>query len=170
MIQSSWKVHKFGGSSLADAACFRNVAEILLAQPDARIGVVVSAIRGMTDQLLALVESAENGVDPADVLNELGDRYLGIATELLAADRLARVREEWGKDREALGILLGGARNGESVSGEVRDTIAGYGEIWSARLLATFLAQQGGEQRAGRWLDARDVLRVRQAEVGALVQ
>lgn len=170
MIQSSWKVHKFGGSSLADAACFRNVAEILLAQPDARIGVVVSAIRGMTDQLLALVESAENGVDPADVLNELGDRYLGIATELLAADRLARVREEWGKDREALGILLGGARNGEPVSGEVRDTIAGYGEIWSARLLATFLAQQGGEQRAGRWLDARDVLRVRQAEVGALVQ
>jgi aspartokinase/homoserine dehydrogenase 1 len=170
VTQHTWKVHKFGGSSLADASCFRNVADILLALPDARVGVVVSAIRGMTDQLLALVDSAEKGGDPADLLDELQDRYLEIATALLAEDRLAGIREEWAKDRAAIDILLGAATPGEQPGSEARDTIAGYGEIWSARLLAAFLAQQGGEQRAGRWLDARDVLRVRQADVGALVQ
>jgi aspartokinase/homoserine dehydrogenase 1 len=44
-----WKIHKFGGSSVADAACFRRVGEIIASQRDERLGVVVSAMRGVTD-------------------------------------------------------------------------------------------------------------------------
>ena len=54
-----WKIHKFGGSSLADATCFERVAGIMLDIPDSRIGVVVSAMGGMTNALLALCASAE---------------------------------------------------------------------------------------------------------------
>ncbi len=36
MAQKRWKIHKFGGSSLADADCFRRVAAILTDQPEAR--------------------------------------------------------------------------------------------------------------------------------------
>ena len=32
MSDTDWKVHKFGGTSLADAGCFRQVAEILHAE------------------------------------------------------------------------------------------------------------------------------------------
>ena len=54
-----WRVHKFGGSSVADAACMRRVADILEADPCPRIGVVLSACKGVTDALLNLVAQAE---------------------------------------------------------------------------------------------------------------
>ncbi|HEV3179625.1 MAG TPA: hypothetical protein VGZ05_04090, partial [Steroidobacteraceae bacterium] len=50
-----WVVHKFGGSSVADADCFRKVAAILEAAPPGRLGVVLSACRGVTDALLRVV-------------------------------------------------------------------------------------------------------------------
>ena len=59
MSLSPWVVHKFGGSSVADADCFRRVADILEAQPAARLGVVLSACKGVTDSLLGLVAQAE---------------------------------------------------------------------------------------------------------------
>ena len=40
---NAWVVHKFGGSSVADAACFRKVADILESQPSPRLAVVLSA-------------------------------------------------------------------------------------------------------------------------------
>ncbi len=54
-----WVVHKFGGSSVADADCFRRVAAILESTPSGRLGVVLSACRGVTDALLRLVALAE---------------------------------------------------------------------------------------------------------------
>ena len=52
MADSHWTVHKFGGSSVADAECFRRVAQIVEAG-GARQAVVLSACRGVTDALLA---------------------------------------------------------------------------------------------------------------------
>ena len=62
-MKGYWYIHKFGGSSLADADCFRRVAELLLDYSDDRIGVVVSAIGGMTDALLRLAMLAEQDDD-----------------------------------------------------------------------------------------------------------
>ena len=70
------KVHKFGGSSLADAACFRRVADILKARAGDRLVVVVSAMGGMTDKLLRLVAMAERDDSGFTTeLNEIGERY-----------------------------------------------------------------------------------------------
>ena len=52
-------MHKFGGSSLADADCFRRVAGIILDNDESRLGVVVSAMGGMTDALIDLAVLAE---------------------------------------------------------------------------------------------------------------
>ena len=60
MVQNKWRVHKFGGSSLADASCFRRVADILLSASAPGQVVVVSAMGGMTDALLDLVAVAEH--------------------------------------------------------------------------------------------------------------
>ena len=65
MGSEHWKVHKFGGSSLADPDCFRRVTEILLDESPARLAVVVSAMGGMTDALLGLISAAEAGPDVA---------------------------------------------------------------------------------------------------------
>ncbi len=47
--------------------------------------------------------------------------------------------------------------------------MAGYGEIWSARLLAAHLEQKLGKKRAGEWIDAREVIKVRHGELGPAV-
>jgi aspartokinase/homoserine dehydrogenase 1 len=50
--------HKFGGSSLADATRMRAVADLLRARDDAVQVVVVSALQGVTDTLIALTADA----------------------------------------------------------------------------------------------------------------
>ena len=56
--------HKFGGSSLADAECFRRVAAILLDRDDTTQVTVVSAMQGVTNALIALAQTAA-AKDPA---------------------------------------------------------------------------------------------------------
>jgi len=51
-----WRVHKFGGSSVADAACMALVAAILGADPAPSLADVLSAARSVTDVLLNLNE------------------------------------------------------------------------------------------------------------------
>src|SRR5215472_2403183 len=86
-VTDSWIVHKFGGSSVADADCFRRVAAILEAQPAGRLGVVLSACRGVTDALLRLVTLAERQ-DPGyqTELAALRERHAVIARSLLSAE------------------------------------------------------------------------------------
>ena len=54
MSATPWIVHKFGGSSLANARCFHQVSEILEAGLHTRQAVVVSAVSDVTDALLGL--------------------------------------------------------------------------------------------------------------------
>jgi aspartokinase/homoserine dehydrogenase 1 len=80
----SWVVHKFGGSSVADAACFERVANILEAQPQKRLGVVLSACRGVTDALLRLVVLAEQQDERYQIeVQALRERHATIARALL---------------------------------------------------------------------------------------
>src|SRR5262249_49758393 len=79
-----WDVHKFGGSSVADADCFRRVAAILDSLPSRRLGVVLSACRGVTDALLRLVSLAEKQDDGYRAeIGALRARHATIAETLL---------------------------------------------------------------------------------------
>jgi aspartokinase/homoserine dehydrogenase 1 len=51
-------VHKFGGTSVADAERLRHVASLLLARDEDEQVTVVSAMKGVTDALIALCELA----------------------------------------------------------------------------------------------------------------
>ncbi|HYB66230.1 MAG TPA: hypothetical protein VEC59_13370, partial [Steroidobacteraceae bacterium] len=83
-----WVVLKFGGSSVADADCFRRVAAILESLPGARLAVVLSACRGVTDALLRLVALAERQDEEGyrAELAQLRARHAAIAQALLTAD------------------------------------------------------------------------------------
>ena len=76
--------HKFGGSSLADAECFRRVAQILRAQPEPHQLIVASAMRGTTDALIALADAAaRRGMEWKPKFDELRDRHLAATRDLL---------------------------------------------------------------------------------------
>ncbi len=169
MADNSWKIHKFGGSSLADAACFRRVAGIVLAYDDVRMGVVVSAMGGMTDALIDLAILAEQDDDGFKAgLNAIGVRYSETANELLKGDALVEVLDAWSKDSEDVIDVLKAIALVKSAPQRSRDVVAGYGEIWSARMLAAYLGQEAPE-RGGTWVDARTVVTVRDAELGPTV-
>ncbi|MBQ8551519.1 MAG: aspartate kinase [Clostridia bacterium] len=82
------KVVKFGGSSLADAAQFKKVANIIKAEPERRY--VVPSAPGkrhkndtkVTDMLYACYELAAKGEDISKCFSEIEDRYNGIIKEL----------------------------------------------------------------------------------------
>ena len=53
----------------------------------------------------------------------------------------------------------------------MRDVISGYGEIWSTRLFAPFLARAWRHCAAtSLWVDARDVVIVEWGSLGPAVQ
>jgi len=82
-----WVVHKFGGSSVADADCFRRVADILESLPPGPLGVVLSACRGVTDALLRLVDLAERQDESFRTeLAALRARHATIAQTVLSSE------------------------------------------------------------------------------------
>ncbi len=171
MTGSRWTVHKFGGSSLADAACFERVTDIVAGfAPETRTGIVVSAMRGITDKLLHLVALAE-GNDEAFVteLGALGTRYADTAQALLTGSALQKVLDAWTKDAATIEDRLRSLADADSGPPAPRDVIAGFGEIWSARLLSAYLERRLGSARAGGWIDARRVVTVRQSGLGPTV-
>jgi aspartokinase/homoserine dehydrogenase 1 len=174
MIQDGWQVHKFGGSSLANTQCFRRVAGVIMEQGAARQAVVVSAMGGMTDALLKLViaaEKAADGIRPG--LDDISKRYIGTVEELLDAGTgrtdLVALFES---DLTDAADVLQAVSLVRSAATRSRDLISGFGELWSARLLGAYLAQESQRQNSGpavNWLDARDLIVVNQGEMGPAV-
>jgi len=165
-----FKIHKFGGSSLADADCVARVGDIVAGMDDDRIGVVVSAMSGMTDKLIRLplqAERHERGYRTE--LRAIGQRYEDTAKDLVAGAGLTALLDQWKQDADDIEALLQAVAAAEPAPQSTRDIVAGYGEIWSARLLAAHLEQKLGARRGGRWIDARDVVKVRHGELGPAV-
>lgn len=165
-VDTPFAAHKFGGSSLADAACFRRVAAILSTQPRSHQLVVVSAMRGTTDSLIALADAAVQGTpDWQADWQRLRQRHLDTARDLLdgnAAETLDWLDASFAKLESLLGALaVLGTPNREAL-----EAIQGLGEVWSARILSRFLAQEGA---SCAFLDAREVLVVSHGELGAIV-
>ncbi len=161
---SAWMVHKFGGTSVANADRYRNVARIVRAEPGTRKGVVVSAMSGVTDALLGLVARAKRR-DPAyrDALDALHRKHVEAARALLPEGESARIEAVLAADVRDLADVLRGVWLGRSASEFTEELVSGYGEVWSAQMLHAHLVSEGGDCA---WIDARDVLVVHPGELG----
>jgi aspartokinase/homoserine dehydrogenase 1 len=167
----NWIVHKFGGSSVADAGCFRRVADIVEASPNPREAVVLSACRGVTDALLALVTLAEKpeGYFPS-AIEALKKRHVELARSLVSREACALYTEQLERDCRDIAGMLQTVRLIRSSTYSMRDVISGYGEIWSTRLFAPFLRERGRIQGEVLWIDAREVVIVEWGSLGPAVQ
>ena len=166
-----WIVHKFGGSSVADAGCFRRVADVIEASPNPREAVVLSACRGVTDALLALVNLAERpDADFMAAIAALRTRHVELAAELLAVPAHAAYCAQLDQDCRDIAGMLQTVRLIRSAPEAMRDVISGYGEIWSTRLFAPFLLERARIAGDVLWVDARDVVIVEWGPLGPAVQ
>ena len=166
-----WVVHKFGGSSVADADCFRRVAAILDSLPGNRLGVVLSACRGVTDALLRLVALAEAQDDSyRGEIAALRVRHAAIAETLLTAQSARLYLAGFDRDCHDLEGILHTVKLTRAAARNVSDLIAGYGEIWSTRLFHRFMEERGGVRAPLLWIDARKAVIVEWGPLGPGIQ
>ena len=158
-------VMKFGGTSVADADAIRRVVALARAARE-RDGappvVVVSAMSGITDRLLAVASAAENGDEAraSAAIDDIARRHLEAIDRLLpdgtpgARSRPASKAWVEGQIAElrnlarALSIL-------REASPRARDGIAATGELLSSRIVAAAIEAAG---IPSAWIDARRAL------------
>jgi bifunctional aspartokinase / homoserine dehydrogenase 1 len=141
------------------------VAKIIEADPAPRKAVILSACRGVTDALLALITLAEQDAQVLDQrLHEIRQRHVGLARELLAGDACDEFVAGLEHDLQDIAGILQTIRLVRSASTTMRDLISGYGEIWSTRLFERLLRRRGAGHV--QWLDARKALLVEWGPMG----
>jgi aspartokinase/homoserine dehydrogenase 1 len=163
-----WTVHKFGGTSVADAACVRRVAGIIAKEPD-NLGVVVSAMKGVTDDLLGLVDRAAGRETVDAEIKALRERHERSAVDLLGAAGAKPVLEQFEREIEDIQSILKALSLVRSASHRSRDLISGFGEVWSARQIAAFFKVEFAKTRDVAFVDAREVLVIDKGEMGPVV-
>nr|WP_320415212.1 bifunctional aspartate kinase/homoserine dehydrogenase I [Lysobacter changpingensis] len=159
-------MHKFGGSSLADAPLYRAAAALVddPARTRTRI-VVVSAMQGVTDAVIALLDAARRGEPWRPSVDALHERHAIAAAALDPDGRFAlgdALAAEFETLRRDLDAIAAGAPDAHAFAAG----LPGFGELLSSRLMHAAL---GGEAASWRRLDARDVLVVHAGEMGMAV-
>lgn len=131
-------VAKFGGSSLADAAQFRKVADIVNADPRRKF-VVVSA------------PGKRNAADQK-VTDDLIDLYKG--SSVLNLRTVRRVSERFSDIRRDLGLPEKHVDLARAMGRMSMDELVSRGEYWNAQILSELLGRP--------MVDARDVIKFKE--------
>jgi aspartate kinase len=151
-------VVKFGGTSVGDAAAIRRATEIVRGRLDRKPVVVVSALGGATNALLAIAEQSAKGhlIGAMRGVETLRDRHLKECEELLGGSEVA---EETAAELSAMFDELAHLAEALSTLGHATprsmDAIAAYGEQMSANLVSAFFSHTG---LPAELVDARTVM------------
>jgi aspartate kinase len=151
---------KFGGTSVADPDAIARLIAIVRRQiaKDSQSPpvVVVSALAGVTDTLVAIAQLAEEGASEraAAELERLLERHISVATAVTAAHRASIVADIRRQFDELIGLVHALAVIRE-VSPRSRDAVLAVGEVVSSRIVAAAFEHCG---MPAAWVDARTVL------------
>lgn len=158
-----WQVHKFGGTSVASADCFRIVAGIVedllqgssssnshsnaQQQQPIRMAVVVSAMGGKpktTDLLLNAVKLASQRQDVTPLLQRIADKHEVCLQDLFGSQgaeamRLSKIIQQ---DLHDIGDILKTVSLMKWKAFRISEVVSGYGELWSTQILTALLRQR----------------------------
>jgi aspartate kinase len=150
------RVLKFGGTSVADAVAVRRLASIVR-QQEPPLVVVVSALAGVTDALLAAAERSREGAaaEVERVETALLERHLELANAVADRARRALLAESVRALFEDLHADLAAVGEARDLPPDRIDRVGAYGELLSSRIVASALAGAG---LAAAWVDARRVI------------
>ena len=173
-ISGDWVVHKFGGTSVGSADCMRQCLAIIKPiTKQQRVAVVVSAMGGkpkVTDLLLDSVHAASDGrhEESAQKLQHIRDKHSACVRELLekSPEIASRILSQIDSDLKDIQDLLRAVALMKTPHEQILELVSGYGEIWSATIMAEAARQ---ENLPFVFLNARDVLIVREDSLGTQV-
>jgi aspartokinase/homoserine dehydrogenase 1 len=147
----NWKVHKFGGSCFTDAVGYKNVRSLISLKKDM---VIVSAVYGITDMLLKLLNLAARKESFSQAIETIVNTHTSLIEEVVSKKHRAALTTAITKDIQDIESILHSVSILGSYSDDVYDLVLGYGEQWSGRLLAAYL----GSFCKAVYVDAREVL------------
>ncbi|BBM73522.1 bifunctional aspartate kinase/homoserine dehydrogenase I [Rhodothermus marinus] len=152
------RVHKFGGTSVATADRIRRVVQLVQAEPEtARRVVVVSALGGVTDQLLGCIDAAlaRTGAHRTTI-EALRQRHQEVLEALVLPEERTALEAQLNAHWQALTELLDGLYLLRECTPRTRDAIISFGERLSAPLVAAAFRAAGSEAIA---LEATELIR-----------
>lgn len=153
-------VHKFGGSSLADAQGFKNVAEIINSGAKPYI-TVVSAMYGVTNQLqLSIHQAQDSNKDYLKTIETLKIKHY----ELLESLQLSELKSVVDEQLDKVSVALQGVFVTRACPEVTSDFIMGSGEILSAQVLASYLKTDFLDARELIFVDENKVLDTKNSE------
>eukprot|EP00276_Gloeochaete_wittrockiana_P008584 CAMPEP_0184645396 /NCGR_PEP_ID=MMETSP0308-20130426/1854_1 /TAXON_ID=38269 /ORGANISM="Gloeochaete witrockiana, Strain SAG 46.84" /LENGTH=806 /DNA_ID=CAMNT_0027074327 /DNA_START=255 /DNA_END=2675 /DNA_ORIENTATION=- len=123
----------------------------------------------VTDALIRCLNLARDNQDYLPAFHEIRARHHATILDLLGEQSAAAtaVFNELQKDCKDIEDLLRAVYLGRAYSERMMELVSGYGEVWSARMLGTYLQAIVGLKAS--WLDARQALVVEDSESGVLV-
>lgn len=136
---------KFGGSSVANAERIKNSVEIVrrrLAQ--AKVAVVVSALGGVTDEIIAIMDKACSGADSWQPRFEnLKKRHYDTINALVDGEKNATLTSQTDELLTELCKTYSKIELSGSISAKTRDYVLSFGERLSCRIFAAALESRG---------------------------
>ena len=162
------QVLKFGGSSVGSAEAIAKVIAIVTEsiKKEPTI-VVVSAMSGVTDQLLMLAQSASQGNEAyKTIIQNIEQKHLDAVRALLPIQQqsgtLSMVKQllnELESNCEGLFML-------RELSMRMQDKIISYGEILSSKIISATFESKGIKQQ---WVDSRNLIKTDSKYFNAVV-
>ena len=161
MSQKDWQVYKFGGTSMKNADALEQVGNLVTNSDAENLIVVVSAMGGMTDALLQFSETKDS-----KLIEDIQSLYIETTNSLVknVSSRLSLIeafKEDIQEIREIAKL-----KDHASLSIEENE-ILGFGEIWTSKLLHTYLSALGEIETS--WLNPMDFLIIQNEDMGANV-
>ena len=147
---------KFGGTSVKDAEAIGQLCRIVAREARPTL-LVVSALAGVTDDLIDLAATAGRGNRQAlpPLIETLRRRHLDLATEIIPVPEREALIDAIDDTVRELEALVHAVSVLHELSPRSADAIAASGEALSARLVAGALTATGSH---AAWVDATQIL------------
>ncbi len=153
-------IMKFGGSSIKDAAAMERVARIVEEQRQRQPLIVLSALGGVTDQLIRAHQySLEGQKEKAEKeMHALIARHRALTETLIPAGPLREQLENYlNAEYRKLQTFLNVTEAIKVESPEVYNSLIGLGELLSTHIFEAYLRQRGNDSVC---VDVRPVMQV----------
>jgi aspartate kinase len=150
-------VCKFGGTSVANAEAIARAVDIVTARRDRRPVVVVSALGGVTNDLLDVAQRAASGnlLLAVTIVESLRARHLETVASLLeGSPERDEIEAEVSAGLDELAHLAEAFNTLGFVTPRSLDAVAAIGELLSSRIVAAAFRHRGID---AAWVDAREV-------------
>ncbi|MFC2124854.1 bifunctional aspartate kinase/homoserine dehydrogenase I [Bacteroidota bacterium] len=157
------KALKFGGTSVGNPESIRQVTDIISSyiHNNEKILVVTSAMKGITNDLIAVGKMAANDNETyMDLTNQIIDKHISAIHELIDIKQQSKIIAQVKVLTNNMEDVLHGVFLLKELSNRTKDLVLSFGERLSSIILAEYIKQYGIESE---WLDARQLIKTNDA-------